>query len=109
RGYCGLVAVGFGAEGWAGGRMAIVQILKGGLKIAGKPLLDTPGKVWLANATLGVSGVVIAATQSDVPLLAAVIQAVLAVFAASGEHEFLGMTEKLGKESTSESKQNGTE
>lgn len=92
---------------WASAQMGIIQLLKG-ITVGNRKLLGTSGAVWLANAALGVLGLTLAATQADVPLLAAFVQALLAVFAASGEHEFFGMTDKLvGK--SGESKPTGTE
>ncbi len=76
---------------WATAQMGILQLLKG-IKIGDKPLLGNSGLVWLANAALGVLGMVLAATQAGVPWLSALVQAVIAVFAASGEFEALKRT-----------------
>ena len=89
------VVISFGAVtlAWASAQMGIVQILKA-VRIGDKPLLGSAGMVWLANAILGVIGLTIAATQAGVPTVAALIQAIIAVFAASGEYEFLATTGK---------------
>jgi len=76
---------------WASAQMGLLQLLKG-IKIGDKPLLGNSGLVWLANAMLGVLGMVLAATQAGVPWLSALIQAIIAVFAASGEFEALKRT-----------------
>lgn len=77
---------------WASAQMGLLQILKA-IRIGDKPLLNSPGLVWLANGILGVVGMTLAATQAGIPTLAAVIQAIIAVFAASGEYEFLAKTQ----------------
>ena len=73
---------------WASAQMGLLQVLKG-IKIGDKPLLGSPGLIWLANAALGVLGMVLAATQAGTPWLGALVQAIIAVFAASGEFEAL--------------------
>ena len=73
---------------WATAQMGLLQVLKG-IKIGDKPLLGSPGLIWLANAALGVLGMVLAATQAGTPWLGALVQAIIAVFAASGEFEAL--------------------
>lgn len=80
---------------WASAQMGLLQILKA-IRIGDKPLLSNAATIWLANAVLGIIGMVIAATQAGVPVLAALIQAVIAVFTASGEYEFLAKTEAGG-------------
>jgi len=80
---------------WASAQMGLLQLLKG-IKIGDKPLLGSPGLIWLANAALGVLGMVLAATQAGVPWLGALAQAIIAVFAASGEFEFLKRTTSPG-------------
>src|SRR5690606_5243602 len=62
---------------WASAQMGILQVLKA-IHIGGKPVLGSPGLVWLANGILGVIGMTIAATQAGVPLVAAIIQAIIA-------------------------------
>lgn len=76
---------------WASAQMGLLQVLKS-IRIGDKLLLGSPGLIWLANAILGVIGMVIAATQAGIPTLAAVIQAVIAVFASSGQYEFMSKT-----------------
>ena len=76
---------------WASAQMGLLQVLKG-IKIGDKPLLGSPGLIWLANAALGVLGMVLAATQAGTPWLGALVQAIIAVFAASGEFEFVKRT-----------------
>jgi hypothetical protein len=76
---------------WASAQMGLLQLLKG-IKLGDKPLLGSPGLIWLANAALGVLGMVLAATQAGTPWLGALVQAIIAVFAASGEFEFLKRT-----------------
>ena len=76
---------------WATAQMGLLQLLKG-IKIGDKPLLGNSGLIWLANAVLGVLGMVLAATQAGTPWLGALVQAIIAVFAASGEFEFLKKT-----------------
>lgn len=78
---------------WASAQMGLLQVLKA-VRIGDKPLLGSPGLVWLANGVLGVVGMTLAATQAGIPTLAAVIQAIIAVFAASGEYEFMAQTGK---------------
>lgn len=73
---------------WASAQMGLLQILKG-IKLGDRPLLGSPGLIWLANAALGVLGMVLAATQAGTPWLGALVQAIIAVFAASGEFEAL--------------------
>ena len=73
---------------WASAQMGLLQLLKG-IKIGDKPLLGSPGLIWLANAVLGVLGMVLAATQAGTPWPGALVQAIIAVFAASGEFEAL--------------------
>ena len=73
---------------WATAQMGLLQLLKS-IKIGDKPLLGSPGLIWLANAALGVLGMVLAATQAGTPWLGALVQAIIAVFAASGEFEAL--------------------
>jgi len=89
------VVVTFGAVAlaWTSVQMGVIRVLRG-VSIGGKPLLATDGAVWLANGIIGVVGLVIAATQSGEPLLASVMQALLAFFAASGQHELLSKTGK---------------
>lgn len=73
---------------WSGIQMGLLQVLKG-IKVGDKPLLGSPGLIWLANAALGVLGMVLSATQAGTPWLGALVQAIVAVFAASGEFEAL--------------------
>lgn len=73
---------------WATAQMGLLQVLKG-IKIGDKPLLGNSGMIWLANAVLGVLGMVLAATQAGTPWPGALVQAIIAVFAASGEFEAL--------------------
>ena len=68
---------------------------------------SSPGLVWLANGILGVIGMTIAATQAGVPLVAAIIQAIIAVFAASGEYEFFSKTQGAGRPTGSGSEEVG--
>lgn len=91
------VVVTFGAVtlGWAAVQMGVINILKG-IQIQGKPLLDTAGKIWLANAALGVLGLTLAATQAGTPFLAAVIQAALVIFGSAGIYES-PMVKRAGK------------
>lgn len=91
---------------WASAQMGLLQVLKA-IHIGGKPVLNSPGLVWLANGILGVIGMTIAATQAGVPLVAAIIQAVIAVFAASGEYEFFSKTQSAGRPTGSESEEAG--
>ena len=76
---------------WATAQMGLLQLLKS-IKIGDKPLLGSPGLIWLANAALGVLGMVLAATQAGTPWPGALVQAIIAVFAASGEFEALKRT-----------------
>ena len=76
---------------WASAQMGLLQILKG-IKLGDKPLLGSPGLIWLANVALGVLGMVLAATQAGVPRLGALLQAIIAVFGASSEFEFVKRT-----------------
>ena len=76
---------------WATAQMGLLQLLKS-IKIGDKPLLGSPGLIWLANAALGVLGMVLAATQAGPPWPGALVQAIIAVFAASGEFEALKRT-----------------
>ena len=76
---------------WATAQMGLLQVLKG-IKIGDKPLLGNSGMIWLANAALGVLGMVLAATQAGTPWPGALVQAIIAVFAASGEFEALKRT-----------------
>ena len=83
-----LVTFGGVTLAWSGIQMGLLQVLKG-IKVGDKPLLGSPGLIWLANAALGVLGMVLAATQAGTPWLGALVQAIIAVFAASGEFEAL--------------------
>lgn len=83
-----LVTFGGVTLAWSGVQMALLQLLKS-IKIGDEPLLNSPGLIWLVNAMLGVVGLIIAATQGGTPFLAAAVQALIAVFAASGEFEAL--------------------
>ena len=76
---------------WATAQMGLLQLLKS-IKIGDKPLLGSPGLIWLANAALGVLGMVLAATQAGTPWPGALVQAIIVVFAASGEFEALKRT-----------------
>ena len=76
---------------WATAQMGLLQVLKG-IKIGDKPLLGNSGMIWLANVALGVLGMVLAATQAGTPWPGALVQAIIAVFAASGEFEALKRT-----------------
>lgn len=91
---------------WASAQMGLLQVLKA-IHIGGKPVLSSPGLVWLANGILGVIGMTIAATQAGVPLVAAIIQAIIAVFAASGEYEFFSKTQGAGRPTGSGSEEVG--
>jgi|GEM_PF-3219713 len=83
-----LVTFGGVTLAWSGVQMALLQLLKS-IKVGDEPLLNNSGLIWLVNAMLGVVGLIIAATQGGTPLLAAAVQALIAVFAASGEFEAL--------------------
>lgn len=83
-----LVTFGGVTLAWSGVQMALLQLLKS-IKIGDEPLLNSSGLIWLVNAMLGAVGLIIAATQGGTPLLVAAIQALIAVFAASGEFEAL--------------------
>jgi hypothetical protein len=83
-----LVTFGGVTLAWSGVQMALLQLLKS-IKVGDEPLLNSSGLIWLVNAMLGVVGLIIAATQGGTPLLVAAIQALIAVFAASGEFEAL--------------------
>ena len=79
---------------WSAVQMSLLQILKG-IKIGDELLLNSEPKIWLASGLLSVVGMTIAAFQAGVPLLAAVFQAILAIFAASGEHNFDDMVRQV--------------
>lgn len=79
---------------WSAVQMGLLQILKG-IKIGDKLLLNSEPKIWLASGLLSVVGMTIAAFQAGVPLLAAAFQAILAIFAASGEHNFDDMVRQV--------------
>jgi hypothetical protein len=83
-----LVTFGGVTLAWSGVQMALLQLLKS-IKVGDEPLLNSSGLIWLVNAMLGAVGLIIAATQGGTPLLVAAIQALIAVFAASGEFEAL--------------------
>jgi len=83
---------------WASAQMGILQVLKS-VRIKDKPLLNSSGTIWLTNAALGVLGMVLAATQAGTPWLGALVQAIIAVFAASGEFEFLKKASIVGNPS----------
>lgn len=94
------VVIVFGAVAlsWSYIQMGIIRVLRG-VSIGGRPLLATDAMVWVANGILGAIGLTVAATQSGQPFLASIMQAVMAVLMASGQHEILSVT---GKKSSPE-------
>ena len=75
---------------WGAVQMGLLNIFKG-ISIKGKPLLDADVKIWLANAAIGMAGLLIAYTQAGMSFGSAAIQALLAVLAASGIYEAGGV------------------
>lgn len=89
--------------GWLSVQRGIIHVLKG-VALGERPLLKTASEIWLANGVLAVIGLTIASTLGGQSIWAALLQAALAFFGASGAHEFNSVVGKksapTGTEST---------
>lgn len=89
--------------GWLSIQRGVIHVLKG-FKLGDRPFLRTPSEIWLANGVLAVVGLTIASTLGGQSIWAALLQAALAFFGASGAHEFNSVVGKgknlTGTEST---------
>ena len=91
---------------WGAVVAAVVQLLKH-VYFEGKPLLDTPVKIWAANLLLGGVGVFLYEVLSGKDVLAALAAAVVAVLTASGIFEGVKTAATAGKSSAANN-HNGT-
>lgn len=91
---------------WGAVVAAVVQLLKH-VYFGGKPLLDTPVKIWAANLLLGGVGVFLYEVLSGKDVLAALVAAGVAVLTASGIFEGVKTAATAGKSSVANN-HNGT-